>query len=107
MLLLHAGIAEHDVVAAVSRRFTRAEITAALAFLQQQGLVNSSGVKRPLMLSKLFAEHMEVLPFWAVVLYRFSTKSMSCNEHARTIRDIQPGCHQQCCQEHRLSSSVL
>ena len=60
MLLLCAGIAEHGVVAAVSRRFTGAEITAALAFLQQQGLVNSSGVKRPLMLSKLFAEHLEV-----------------------------------------------
>lgn len=55
-----AGVAEHDVVAAVSRRFTASEITAALAFLQQQGLVNSSGVKRPLMLSKLFAEHLEV-----------------------------------------------
>lgn len=47
-------------MAAVSRRFTSSEITAALAFLQQQGLVNSSGVKRPLMLSKLFAEHLEV-----------------------------------------------
>ena len=57
---LLAGIAEHDVVAAVSQRFTRPEITAALAFLQQQGLVNYSGVKRPLKLSKLFAEHMEV-----------------------------------------------
>ena len=66
MLLVHAGIAEHDVVAAVSRRFTSSEITAALAFLQQQGLVNSSGVKRPLMLSKLFAEHMEVMRFWLV-----------------------------------------
>ena len=59
-LLLLAGLAEHDVVAAVSRRFTSQEITAALAFLQQQGLVNASGVKRPLMLSRLFAEHMEV-----------------------------------------------
>ena len=57
---MHIGVAEHDVVAAVSRRFTAIEITAALAFLQQQGLVNSSGVKRPLMLSKLFAEHLEV-----------------------------------------------
>ena len=55
-----AGLAEHDVVGAVSQRFTGPEITAALAFLQQQGLVNYSGVKRPLMLSKLFAEHMEV-----------------------------------------------
>lgn len=55
-----AGLAEHDVVAAVSQRFTAAEITAALAFLQQQGLVNASGVKRPLMLSRLFAEHLEV-----------------------------------------------
>ena len=49
-------------MAAVSRRFTSSEITAALAFLQQQGLVNYSGVKRPLMLSKLFAEHLEVQP---------------------------------------------
>ena len=57
---MHVGVAEHDVVAAVSRRFLVSEITAALAFLQQQGLVNSSGVKRPLMLSKLFAEHLEV-----------------------------------------------
>ncbi|KAA6420263.1 MAG: hypothetical protein FRX49_09747 [Trebouxia sp. A1-2] len=57
------GLAEHDVVGAVSQRFTGPEITAALAFLQQQGLVNYSGVKRPLMLSKLFAEHMEVLDF--------------------------------------------
>ena len=57
---MHVGVAEHDVVAAVSRRFTASEITAALAFLQKQGLVNSSGVKRPLMLSKLFAEHLEV-----------------------------------------------
>lgn len=57
---MRVGVAEHDVVAAVSRRFTASEITAALAFLQQQGLVNSSGVKRPLMLSKLFAEHLEV-----------------------------------------------
>ena len=55
-----AGLSEHDVVGAVSQRFTGLEITAALAFLQQQGLVNYSGVKRPLMLSKLFAEHMEV-----------------------------------------------
>ncbi len=55
-----AGLAEHDVVGAVSQRFTGPEITAALAFLQKQGLVNYSGVKRPLMLSKLFAEHMEV-----------------------------------------------
>lgn len=55
-----AGLAEHDVVGAVSQRFTGPEITAALAFLQQQGLVNYSGVKRPLMLSKLFSEHMEV-----------------------------------------------
>lgn len=59
-LLMGIGVAEHDVVAAVSRRFTASEITAALAFLQQQGLVNSSGVKRPLMLSKLFAESLEV-----------------------------------------------
>ena len=44
----------------MSRRFSSQEITAALAFLQQQGLVNASGVKRPLMLSRLFAEHMEV-----------------------------------------------
>ncbi|KAL0040405.1 hypothetical protein WJX77_006212 [Trebouxia sp. C0004] len=57
------GLAEHDVVGAVSQRFTGVEITSALAFLQQQGLVNYSGVKRPLMLSKLFAEHMEVLDF--------------------------------------------
>jgi len=55
-----AGLAEHDVVGAVSQRFSGPEMTAALAFLQQQGLVNYSGVKRPLMLSKLFAEHMEV-----------------------------------------------
>ncbi|KAL0049611.1 hypothetical protein WJX82_006036 [Trebouxia sp. C0006] len=57
------GLAEHDVVGAVSQRFSGPEMTAALAFLQQQGLVNYSGVKRPLMLSKLFAEHMEVLDF--------------------------------------------
>jgi len=50
------------VVAAVSQRFSQPEITAALAFLQQQGLVNYSGVKRPLMLSRLFAEYMEVIP---------------------------------------------
>ncbi len=60
MIFAATGLAEHDVVGAVSQRFTGPEITAALAFLQQQGLVNYSGVKRPLMLSKLFTEHMEV-----------------------------------------------
>lgn len=56
-----AGLPEHDVVAALCQRFSVAEMTAGLAFLQQQGLVNTSGVKRPLMLSKNFAEHMEVM----------------------------------------------
>lgn len=55
-----AGLAEGDIVSALSQRFTVPEMTAALAFLQQQGLVNVSGVKRPLLLSKLFAEHIEV-----------------------------------------------
>lgn len=54
------GLAEGDIVAALSQRFTVPETTAALAFLQQQGLVNASGVKRPLLLSKLFAEQIEV-----------------------------------------------
>ena len=86
-----AGIAEHDVVEAVSRRFTGPDITAALAFLQQQGLVNYSGVKRPLMLSKLFAEHMEVMRCLLKLQCYESSQACSC--------DIASAVHA-CCGQH-------
>ena len=82
--LVVAGLAEHDVVAALSARFTVAEMTAALAYLQQQGLVNVSGVKRPLMLSRLFVEHMEVSN--AV----FSTGVLHTNVVTALLGDKQP-----------------
>lgn len=84
---------EHDVVEAVSQRFTGPDITAALAFLQQQGLVNYSGVKRPLMLSKLFAEHMEVM---------HCLLKPTCCEHCHACSDdtaIATAVHA-CCGQH-------
>ena len=72
-----AGLSEHDVVAALSQRFSVAEMTAGLAFLQQQGLVNTSGVKRPLMLSKNFAEHMEVMQLTCCLVAATCTSNLS------------------------------
>ena len=91
--MVTAGLPEHEVVAALSQRFTVAEMTAALAFEQQQGLVNTSGVKRPLMLSKNFAEHMEVtmLMLTCVLLTAITLKQLLASPGvSHSILNVHP-----------------